>query len=127
MSTSSNKHTAGTVTVVIGYAIVIGAVLLPVAGVELGTGKLFGISAGLLTTTAGYLMRRNASQCSEEKPEVTLNEPTCLAVKCAITTRCTGWCRWAPRIDHSVSFAHCEAWREHRRSARPLCGITMKL
>lgn len=73
MSTSSNKHTAGTVAVVIGYAIVIGAVLLPVAGVELGTGKLLGISAGLLTTTVGYLMRRNASQCSEEKSEAALN------------------------------------------------------
>lgn len=74
MSTSSRTQTAGTVAVVTGFGIVIGAVLLPVAGVEIGTGKLFGISAGLLMTTAGHLMRYNASQCSEEKAAKTAVE-----------------------------------------------------
>jgi len=54
MSTSSRKHTVGTTAVVSGYTLVISAVLLlisavllPLAGVEIGTGKLFGISAGV--------------------------------------------------------------------------------
>jgi hypothetical protein len=73
MSTSSRKHTVGTTAVVSGYTLVISAVLLPLAGVEIGTGKLFGISAGLLTTTVGYFMRHNASQCSEGNAEMTLD------------------------------------------------------